>query len=932
MGASLVLGELILLLWSEKRSYSITIILLVIVTEVILYKKDSSNSKRRKSTHLLSFLGVFNLCMIIGAIWCFASYGIQLDNRFSKNENNRKEYLNSEAYIEKVEAAGEKLRIILKTSDERFIMYVDDEDSIGLSISEIETGRYIWVRGKRDNLLGATNPGALDMEDYYFTKGIHQQIRPDNCKLITEKKRYIPLLLFRLRKKLKYNLDKWFEEDESALLSTMLLGDKSGLSDDTKLLFQRSGIAHILAISGLHIMLLASILEILFRQIKIRKQISVMIVLGILILYGLMTGFSEATTRAVLMLGISKIAFLFGRTSDMPTSMMEALILMTLINPPTLFSTGCWMTFSAVIGVTMGNTFFVLTFGRRGFDDLPLLFGGRIGIWLKGKCGKWLKGSARAFVNGLYISICINIWMLPLIIKNYYEIPILALILNLIVIPLLTILVICGLIVAVLGDIRILYPGIRIAVFICKNIVLFYKLLCGIFIRIPCAVISTGHVEIWQLIIIYSVLIIISIEMYLILSGKKELLTRFQIWIGKKLKKSGKRLRAKLFTGLLPESDMDKNDLPRAMLYSSINNTKIINENNSKKRILILAFLFLWVSCTFSIITICGVRTYNIFRTEVVFLDVGQGDGSIIHISPGISGSQGLDGENYIVDSGSTSITDVGKYALIPALRYYAMTDIDCIFISHTDLDHVSGIIYLLENGQKYGIQIRHIAFAAGTEHDENYDRIVSFMKAYKSNYLTKEAGEESRIIELKQGDIINKKWEVIYPGTKEINNDTDNIIEHHGNDYSLVVKLLLEDTEILYTGDIGNDAEMRMVEEGLSVNGYSDNITSDNMNSDDKYSNSNYDKYSPGEYSKDESLDINSSKEKIKILKCPHHGSKYSCSNELLEAYDPDITVISVGRYNNYGHPSDQTINRLNEKGIRILRTDQDGAVILTW
>ncbi len=64
--------------------------------------------------------------------------------------------------------------------------------------------------------------------------------------------------------------------------------------------------------------------------------------------------------------------------------------------------------------------------------------------------------------------------------------------------------------------------------------------------------------------------------------------------------------------------------------------------------------------------------------------------------------------------------------------------------------------------------------------------------------------------------------------------------------------------------------------------------------------------------------------------MKCAHHGSKYSSSEEFLEKINPDITVISCGEHNMYGHPSTETLQRLDDIETRVLRTDKDGAVLI--
>lgn len=64
------------------------------------------------------------------------------------------------------------------------------------------------------------------------------------------------------------------------------------------------------------------------------------------------------------------------------------------------------------------------------------------------------------------------------------------------------------------------------------------------------------------------------------------------------------------------------------------------------------------------------------------------------------------------------------------------------------------------------------------------------------------------------------------------------------------------------------------------------------------------------------------------KVLKVAHHGSKYSTSDEWLSRVQPDDAIISVGK-NRYGHPSDEILSRLRQRGVRILRTDQRGDIV---
>jgi len=69
-----------------------------------------------------------------------------------------------------------------------------------------------------------------------------------------------------------------------------------------------------------------------------------------------------------------------------------------------------------------------------------------------------------------------------------------------------------------------------------------------------------------------------------------------------------------------------------------------------------------------------------------------------------------------------------------------------------------------------------------------------------------------------------------------------------------------------------------------------------------------------------------------IDILKVGHHGSKYASTLEFLEKTKPELAVISVGSKNRYGHPTAETLGRLESVGAKVRRTDEEGSVVLEW
>ena len=812
-----VLGELIYRVGDRLGIgviFGITCVIAVILSSIF--------KRLFKSLNLLLFLS-----LPLGCLW---GYGFFYDGNVLAEFAKTEAEVEMRAYISGLEETSMGARLIMECDDGSFIMYVKQENeeayhadsyiiseknsyraseknSYGVSKknshrvseknshdvskknilskienSELQPGRYVTVKGTFKRLRGLTNPGGLDLEEYYLGRGIECELKPTKISIDYSRKNYLTFYLWKVRRRVGESIDSIFDEEDAAILRTMILGDKSDLDSDTKLLFQRSGIAHVLAISGLHVGLLAGVISLLLSLLRIRKKTADIISIIIIILYGLMTGFSPATLRAVIMITVYKLAFVCGRTADMPTSMMEALLIMLIINPDSLFSIGLHMSFAAVIGVFAGMSFYNVIFGKERFLGLPIR----------------MRRYAKKLIGGFLVALSINLWMTPLVIRSYYEVPIYSILLNFMIIPLLTFVIIFGSLAALMGIIFSVAFGM-IFKYPCCLILDFYKLMCRLFLKLPGSVVMTGHVELWLLAAYYVVVIIMLITFFLFFKkspGRKE------------SRSKGSRREGSRREGSRREVGITMTRRYATLLVGYIS----------------LMFLFIF-----------SVKLWNNSRFSVAFLDVGQGDGSLIHTGK----------RNYIIDAGSSDNNSVGQYTLIPAIKYYGMQKVDMIFISHTDADHVSGIIYLLENKEKYGIEVGGVAFAKGTEKDEVYTHIASLV------------GEE-KVCELSFGDIVEDDFVVLYPREEDVDNKK---LEHGGNDYSLVLYFTSKEgkLQILYTGDISSEVE------GVVINDMAERNKTDNTSI---------------------------------ILKCAHHGSKYSSSEEFLEKINPDITVISCGEH----------------------------------
>lgn len=263
-------------------------------------------------------------------------------------------------------------------------------------------------------------------------------------------------------------------------------------------------------------------------------------------------------------------------------------------------------------------------------------------------------------------------------------------------------------------------------------------------------------------------------------------------------------------------------------------------------------------------------------ENRVIFLDVGQGDCILVHTASG---------ENYLFDCGSSSRSNVGRYVLLPCLKYSGIRDIDAVFLSHPDVDHVNGALELFVIAGENNITIHQLLLPA----------INESLREEQLGTLTKAAAaaDEGRGIPvgyLAAGDSWSCKsadFVCLHPGagfsSQDVNAGSECILVEFNSASS-------DSWTLLLTGDVqekGEEAFQKALE--------AENIRN------------------------------------ITVLKAAHHGSRNSTPAALLERLNPLLTVISCGRNNRYGHPHAELLERLKVSGTDILQTDRSGAITIT-
>lgn len=244
----------------------------------------------------------------------------------------------------------------------------------------------------------------------------------------------------------------------------------------------------------------------------------------------------------------------------------------------------------------------------------------------------------------------------------------------------------------------------------------------------------------------------------------------------------------------------------------------------------------------------------NSNKLEINFVAVGQGDGIFIQF-PG--------SENMLIDTGPPGTEGRNiEYNIIAYLNYLGVKKIDYFLVSHFDADHVGGIQHLFKRKKVKNALIP--PFKEKTSFHSFLNQKIK-EKQVKTNYLT--AGMVFKI-----GDC---EFEILNPEANQIHSDR--------NENSIVFLLTYKNNSFLFTGDLSQVGENRIVK---------------------KYNLAHVD-----------------------VLKAGHHGSKTSSGQKLLKQIQPDLAIISVGR-NNFGHPAPVVLNRFKKNSIKYLRTDQSGLI----
>ena len=223
---------------------------------------------------------------------------------------------------------------------------------------------------------------------------------------------------FRFRQFLQRRFAKFLDPAETGLLMGLLAGDRSGIPEVLRSDFQRSGLVHVLAISGFHVVLLAGMLMVFLKATGLPHKIVILIATALLAIYVPVTGGSPAVRRAVMMFAIPQIGTLFGKPANTLNSLGVALLLIILPEPSVIWNPGFQLSFAATAGIIIGTP-------HNPTKLLPEKFT-RNKLWQK----------IQAFaIDPTYVTLCATLATAPFLIHHFKTLSPFAWFGNIIVVP-----------------------------------------------------------------------------------------------------------------------------------------------------------------------------------------------------------------------------------------------------------------------------------------------------------------------------------------------------------------------------------------------------------------------------------------------------------------------------------------------------------------
>ncbi len=665
------------------------------------------------------------------------------------------------------------------------------------------------------------NPGRFDYHLYLKSRGIDVTGNISRPETMERTGRFN--LPFRhtgpqqLRSRLLESLEKLFPGQEGALLKAMVLGMKDSLPAEVQETYIATGLAHLMAVSGLHIGFVAGASYFILWPVVFyglfrlkpdsacaghtRKVTAVLCLIPVLF-YMVVVGAKTSSLRAGIMVSAVLLAVLFDRQSSLFNAFLGAGFILLLWQPASILDVGFQLSFLAVGGILLVFTLLseisgdpVARMGEPAWSQ-KLVRGYPTGT-LKPFWQSLKLRFEKILIGGALVSVTVTAVTLPILIYQFNRISLVGVFLNVLMVPLASLLIPAVLLTTIVGTI---FPTLAaLPALPTLGITQFFLWLPKVFAHFS---FSSLYVP-----------------------------TPPPLWLAFYF--------PALLTGLLAFRIRTLNQEVSGWLKKS------------------------FIIFTLGALVLCSWPRAFQFpgnTLSISMLDVGQGESLLVEFP---------NGETLVMDGGGfyKNRLDVGRRVVAPFLWNRGIRKIDYMVATHSDNDHIRGLYALLDL-----FPVKHFLTLGD-----------NFVGRRLRNLQNRARRKGVKLLPLKMYKPINIGEVRLIPLHPEPGGPADSG-RRIDNDLSLVMRLEYKDFSMLFTGDISNKVERKLVNSRHQL--------------------------------------------KADILKAPHHGSRFSNSPTFIEAVRPGTVIFSSGYLNRMRHPHPETLERYQKAGVDIRRTDAHGAL----
>ena len=668
-------------------------------------------------------------------------------------------------------------------------------------------------------------------------------------------------LLYKIKRQASRDLEKLYPEQQSAFLKSLFLGEKSALSKEEKGLYQEAGIAHILAVSGLHLSLVGGTCFVLLRLLGMELSYASILSSFFVLSFALFTGSSGSTLRAMLMFFVYFFGKNLGRGQDRISSLSLSLLLLLFLQPLFLYSVGFQCSFYSL--------FLLLLLSLRDGKERRKALSKK---WERAKRKKrfteLLRLLPKKIKEGGKELFLFYLGLFPLFSFLQSSLPLYAPLLNLLLLPLLPFIFFLGILSILFSHLPpLFFPLVKLLSQSLSFLLSLFHSLIYFSLQLPYSSLLLGKLSLPALFLylfLFYILFLFPLQSVI-----------------KKRRQMQKKEKEKQINS----------SSPFISLFAIKNICYLKN---------ILSLLFL---CTIPLFLPSPPKDL-----EITALYVGQGDGFLIRKG------------NFVmtIDNGSSSDKHFPENTLLPYCKAKRIQKIQYALITHSDIDHTSGIQGILEEGStenyksNYKLQIENLILPVQAKDDYRYD------------LLKRLAGRHgARLLYWKNGNSIvygNKNHSfsdllppsgiappsgtappsALFPPSDTAPSEksaflslrcyyplTDAPMEE-ANAHSLGCVLQYGDFSMVFTGDMPKEAEEAMLS-AIKKEGQSPSVD---------------------------------------IVKLAHHGSKTSSSPIFLSETKGKFALFSYGKNNRYGHPHKSTLEKCSYFQLIPLETAKLGEI----